>query len=57
MALALGGGAARGFAHVGVVRVLEEAGIEVASVSGTSIGSVVGAAVAAQRLEIGRAHV
>lgn len=57
MALALGGGAARGFAHVGVVRVLEEAGIEVASVSGTSIGSVVGAAVAAQRLDAYEADV
>lgn len=41
--LALGGGAARGFAHVGVVRALEEAGIRPSVVAGTSAGSVVGA--------------
>ncbi|MBL6721897.1 MAG: patatin-like phospholipase family protein [Planctomycetes bacterium] len=57
VALALGGGAARGFAHIGVVRVLEEAGIEVACVTGTSIGSVVGAAVAAGRLDAYEADV
>jgi NTE family protein len=41
--LALGGGAARGFAHVGVIQVLEEAGIRPSLVSGTSAGSVVAA--------------
>jgi len=41
--LALGGGAARGFAHVGVIQVLEEAGIRPNLVSGTSAGSVVAA--------------
>jgi len=41
--LALGGGAARGFAHVGVIQVLEEAGIRPALVSGTSAGSLVAA--------------
>lgn len=41
--LALGGGAARGFAHVGVIQVLEEAGIRPSMVSGTSAGSVVAA--------------
>ncbi len=41
--LALGGGAARGFAHVGVIQVLEEAGIRPALVTGTSAGSVVAA--------------
>lgn len=40
--LALGGGAARGFAHVGVIQVLEEAGIRPALVAGTSAGSLVG---------------
>ena len=40
--LALSGGAARGLAHVGVLRVLEEAGIPVDVVAGTSMGSVVG---------------
>lgn len=39
--LALGGGAARGFAHVGVIQVLEEAGIRPVLVTGTSAGSLV----------------
>jgi len=41
--LALGGGAARGFAHIGVIQVLEEAGIQVDLVVGTSAGSLVAA--------------
>ena len=41
--LALGGGAARGFAHVGVIQVLEEAGIRPQFVVGTSAGSLVAA--------------
>jgi NTE family protein len=41
--LALGGGGARGFAHVGVLQVLEEAGIKPDLVVGTSAGSLVGA--------------
>lgn len=41
--LALGGGAARGFAHVGVIQVLEEHGIRPDLVVGTSAGSVVAA--------------
>ncbi len=41
--LALGGGAARGFAHIGVIQVLEEAGIRPNLVVGTSAGSVVAA--------------
>ena len=41
--LALGGGAARGFAHVGVIQVLEEAGITPVLVTGTSAGSLVAA--------------
>ena len=43
LALALGGGAARGFAHVGVIEVLERAGIRPDLVVGTSAGSLVGA--------------
>ena len=39
--LALGGGAARGFAHVGVIQVLEEAGIHPDFIAGTSAGSFV----------------
>jgi NTE family protein len=41
--LALGGGAARGFAHIGVIQVLEENGIHVDVVAGTSAGSLVAA--------------
>ena len=41
--LALGGGAARGFAHIGVIQVLEEAGIKPSLVVGTSAGSLVAA--------------
>jgi NTE family protein len=48
--LALGSGAARGWAHIGVLNALTAAGIEVAVVCGSSIGAVVGAAFAAGRL-------
>jgi NTE family protein len=41
--LALGGGAARGFAHIGVIQVLEEAGIRPDLIAGTSAGSLVAA--------------
>ena len=47
--LALGGGAARGFAHVGVIQVLEEAGIRPSLVVGTSAGSLVAAIYASGR--------
>jgi len=40
--LALSGGSARGFAHVGVLEVLQEAGIPVDAIAGTSMGSVIG---------------
>ena len=43
VALALGGGAARGFAHIGVIEVLEENGIHPDIVTGTSAGSLVAA--------------
>ena len=43
LGLALGGGAARGFAHIGVIQVLEEAGLRPDFVAGTSAGSVVAA--------------
>jgi NTE family protein len=48
--LALGGGAARGWAHIGVLRALEENGIQPSVIAGTSIGAVVGACYAADRL-------
>ncbi len=41
--LVLSGGGARGIAHVGVIKVLEEAGIGVDYIAGTSMGSIVGA--------------
>ncbi|KAI9700657.1 MAG: phosphatidylcholine and lysophosphatidylcholine phospholipase [Candelina mexicana] len=41
--LVLGGGGARGIAHVGVIRALEEAGIPIDVVGGTSIGAFIGA--------------
>ncbi|XP_075715631.1 patatin-like phospholipase domain-containing protein 6 [Rhinoderma darwinii] len=42
IALVLGGGGARGFAHVGIIKALEEAGIPVDMVGGTSMGALVG---------------
>ncbi len=48
--IALGGGGAKGFALIGILEALEEAGIRCEVVSGTSIGSLVGAAYAANRL-------
>jgi NTE family protein len=47
--LALGGGAARGFAHIGAIQVLEEAGIRADLVVGTSAGSLVAALYASGR--------
>jgi lysophospholipid hydrolase len=41
--LVLGGGGARGFAHIGVIRALEEAGIPIDRIGGTSMGAVVAA--------------
>ncbi|XVV16423.1 patatin-like phospholipase family protein [Actinoplanes sp. CA-131856] len=51
VALALGSGGARGFAHIGVVQVLEERGFEVCSVAGSSMGALVGGVMAAGRLK------
>lgn len=48
--VALGGGAARGWAHIGVLAALEEAGFAPAFVAGTSMGALVGGAWAAGRL-------
>jgi len=47
VALVLGGGGARGFAHVGVLRVLEQEGVPVDLIVGTSVGSLIGALYAA----------
>lgn len=43
VALVLGGGAARGFAHIGVIRVLEQEKIPIDIIVGTSVGSLIGA--------------
>jgi NTE family protein len=51
LGLALGSGSARGWAHVGVLRALEQAGIHPDLVCGTSVGSLVGAAYAAGELD------
>jgi NTE family protein len=42
--VALGGGFARGIAHIGVLKVLEEEGIPIRMVAGTSVGAIMGAA-------------
>ncbi|MDN5005792.1 patatin-like phospholipase family protein [Bradyrhizobium sp. GCM10027634] len=51
LGLALGGGAARGFAHIGIMRTLLANGIVPDVVVGTSIGAAVGGAYAADRLD------
>jgi len=48
--LVLGSGAARGCAHIGVIKAIEEQGYEIISVSGCSIGSVIGGVYAAGQL-------
>lgn len=49
--LALGSGSARGWAHIGVIRALEEAGFKPDIICGTSIGALVGGAYAAGELD------
>jgi len=49
--LVLSGGGARGIAHIGIIEVLQEKGFEIQSVSGTSMGGLVGGVYAAQALE------
>ena len=41
LGLALSGGGVKGAAHIGVIKALEEAGIKISSISGTSSGSIV----------------
>jgi NTE family protein len=50
-ALALGSGGARGYAHIGVIQVLEERGVEVVSIAGSSMGALVGGLFAAGKLD------
>lgn len=50
IALSLGGGGARGYAHIGAIRQLEASGCEITAIAGTSMGAVVGALYAAGKL-------
>ncbi len=50
--LVLGSGSARGWAHVGVIRALEERGIRADCVAGTSIGALVGSAYAGRKMDV-----
>ena len=50
-ALALGSGGARGYAHIGAIEVLEERGIEIVAVAGSSMGALVGGLFAAGKLD------
>ena len=52
IALALGGGAALGWAHIGVLRILEEDGIAVRAIAGTSIGALAALCFAAGKLDV-----
>ena len=49
--LALGGGAARGWAHIGVIHALAERGVRPDLIVGTSVGSIVGGALATGQLD------
>ena len=51
VALVLSGGGARGWAHIGVIEELEKCGYEIVSVTGTSMGAVVGAVYAMGKLK------
>lgn len=50
VALSLGGGGARGYAHIGAIREIESRGLEITAIAGTSMGAVVGAIYAAGKL-------
>ena len=51
VSLVLGSGGARGLAHIGIIRYLNENGYEIASISGSSIGALVGGFYAAGKLD------
>ena len=51
VSLVLGSGGARGLAHIGAIRELEAAGFQIASISGCSIGAVIGGVYAAGKLD------
>lgn len=51
ISLALGGGAALGWTHIGVLHAIDESPLEIAAISGTSIGAIAGASYAAGKLD------
>ncbi len=51
VSLVLGSGGARGYAHIGVIEVLEKKGFEIASISGSSMGALIGGLYACGKLE------
>jgi len=51
VSLVLGSGGARGYAHIGVIETLEEQGYEIKSISGSSMGALIGGLYAAGKLE------
>lgn len=51
VALALGSGGARGYAHIGAIQVLEEHGFEIVGIAGSSMGALVGGVCAAGKLD------
>jgi NTE family protein len=51
VAVALGGGGARGYAHIGILQILEERGYEIISIAGSSMGALVGGLYAAGGLD------
>ncbi|GAB6074041.1 patatin-like phospholipase family protein [Nautilia lithotrophica] len=52
ISLVLSGGGARGYIHIGVIEALKEEGFEIASISGTSMGALIGALEACGKLDI-----
>lgn len=51
ISLVLGSGGARGHSHIGVIRAIEERGIEITNIAGTSMGAVIGGIYAADKLD------
>jgi len=51
VSLVLGSGGARGYAHIGVIEILEDQGYEIKSISGSSMGALIGGLYAAGKLE------
>ena len=56
IALALGGGVARGWAHIGILRALDEAQIPIKMIAGTSVGALVGGCYMAGKPAFGHRH-